>query len=290
MLFNLGWAPHRGEKLGGSFRSQKGLTMITFSLRTAMAIRGIIVIVVMMSSPTVASAQLDVLMSGGFSGAYERLLPEFEKTNGVKVTTRSGASQGSGPQTIAAQLARGVPADVVILSREGLTELIAANKIADGTDVNLAQVPLGIAVRAKAPKPGVSTVEAFKQAMMKAKKIALPESTSGIWLKNDLFPRLGIADKISIEMKPRGTDVTSMVAAGEADIGVLPVSEILVAAGVDHAGTLPSEIQLVQVFAAAAVAGSKESAASKRLIEFLASPRATEAIKSSGMEPRATSR
>src|SRR6266478_1003621 len=126
--------------------------MITFSLRAAMAIRRIVVIVIMMSSPTVARAQLDVLMSGGFSGAYERLLPEFEKTSGVKVTTRSGASQGSGPQTIAAQLARGVPADVVILSREGLTELIAANKIAAGTDVNLARVPLGVAVRAGTPK------------------------------------------------------------------------------------------------------------------------------------------
>ena len=269
----------------------KGPTMIPFSLPTAMAVRGTMVMVAMMlNSPTVALAELNVLMSGGFGGAYEKLLPEFERTSGVKVTTRSGASQGSGPQTIAAQLAQGVPADVVILSREGLNELIAAKKIGSGTDVNLAQVPLGIAVRAKAPKPDVSTVAAFKQTMTGARKIALPGSTSGIWLKNDLFPRLGIADKITIEMKPRGTDVTNMVATGEADVGVLPVSEILVAAGVDHAGTLPSEIQLIQVFAAAVVAESKESAASRRLIEFLASPRAAEAIRSSGMEPLAASR
>ena len=70
--------------------------------------------------PVAASAQLNVLISGGFSGAYEQLLPEFERASGIKVTTGSGASQGTGPQTIAAQLARGVPADVVILSREGL--------------------------------------------------------------------------------------------------------------------------------------------------------------------------
>ena len=87
--------------------------------------------------PIAASAQLNVLISGGFSGAYEQLLPEFERTSGIKVTTGSGASQGTGPQTIAAQLARGVPADVVILSREGLSELIAANRIAAGTDVDL---------------------------------------------------------------------------------------------------------------------------------------------------------
>ena len=149
--------------------------MIAFSLPTATAVRGTIVLVTtMLNSPTVAQAELNVLMSGGFGGAYEKLLPEFERTSGVKVTTRSGASQGSGPQTIAAQLAHGVPADVVILSREGLNELIAANKIASGTDVNLAQVPLGIAVRAKAPKPEVSTVAAFKQTMTGAKKDRTP--------------------------------------------------------------------------------------------------------------------
>ena len=78
--------------------------------------------------------------------------------------------------------------------------------------MDLAQVPLGIAVRAKAAKPDVSTIAAFKQTMTAAKKIALPGSTSGIWLKKRSFSRLGIADKISIEMKPRGTDVTNMVA------------------------------------------------------------------------------
>ena len=81
-----------------------------------------------------------------------------------------------------------------------------------------------------------------------------------------------------------------MVAAGEADIAVMPVSEILTAAGIDYAGAIPSEIQFVQIFSAAVLAGSKESAAAKRLIEFLASPRAVEAIKSSGMEPLVTSR
>src|SRR4030095_13923486 len=136
--------------------------------------------------PVAASAQLNVLISGGFSGAYEKLLPEFERTNDIKVTTGSGASQGSGPQTIAAQLARGVPANVVILSREGLSELIAAKRIAAETDVDLARVPLGVAVRAGSPKPDVSTVEAFKQLLVKAKTVAVPGSTSGIWLKTDL--------------------------------------------------------------------------------------------------------
>ncbi len=151
-------------------------------------------------------AQVNVLISGGFSGAYEELLPEFERTSGIKVATGSGASQGTGPQTIAAQLARGVPSDVVILSREGLVELIAAKRIVAGTDVDLARVPVGVAVRAGAPKLDVSTVEAFKQVLLKAKTVAVSGSTSGIWLTTDLFPRLGITEKINVEVTPRGTD------------------------------------------------------------------------------------
>ena len=239
--------------------------------------------------PVTASAQLNVLISGGFSGAYEQLLPEFERTSGIKVTTGSGASQGAGPQTIAAQLARGVPANVVILSREGLSELIAAKRIAPGTDVDLARVTLGVAMRAGTPKPDVSTVEAFKQVLLKAKTVAIPGSTSGIWLTADLFPRLGIAEKINVKMTPRGTDATGMVAAGSADLAVMPVSEIVHASGVDLAGSIAPEIQFVQTFSAAVVAGSGDIEGSKRLIEFLASARASEAIRKSGMEPLATS-
>jgi molybdate transport system substrate-binding protein len=237
-----------------------------------------------------ASAQLNVLISGGFSGAYERLLPEFERTSGIKVTTGSGASQGAGPQTIAAQLARGVAANVVILSREGLSELIAAKRIVAGTDVDLARVPLGVAVRADTPKPDVSTVAAFKQVLLEAKSVAIPASTSGIWLMNDLFPRLGIAEKISVKVAPRGSDATSMVAAGGTDLAVMPVSEIVHAAGVDFAGSIAPEIQFVQTFSAAVVAGSGDIEGSRGLIEFLASARASEAIRKSGMEPLATSR
>jgi molybdate transport system substrate-binding protein len=231
--------------------------------------------------------KLHVLTSGGFHGAYERLLPEFRRASGVEVTTGSGASQGAGPQTIAAQLARGVPADVVILSREGLGELIAAKRIVAGTDVDLAQVGLGVAVRAGTAKPDVSSVEAFKQLLLKSKTVAIPASTSGIWLTTDLFPRLGVADKLNVKATPRGSDAAGMVAATSADLAVMPVSEIAYAAGVDCAGSLAPEIQFMQVFSAAVVAGSKEIEHSRRLIEFLASARACEAIRNSGMEPLA---
>ena len=147
-----------------------------------------------------------------------------------------------------------------------------------------------MAVRAGASKPDVSTVEAFKQVLLKAKTIAIPGSTSGIWLKNDLFPRLGIAEKINVKVTPRGTGATGMVAAGDADLAVMPVSEIVHAPGVDLAGSIAPEIQFVQTFSAAVVAGSGDTEGSKRLIEFLASARAFETIKNSGMEPLATLR
>jgi molybdate transport system substrate-binding protein len=236
-------------------------------------------------APLAASAQLKVLISGGFSGPYDQLVPEFERTTAIMVTTGSGSSQGTGPQTIAAQLARGVPTDVVILSREGLTELIAANRIAAGTDVDLARTPIGVAVRAGAPKPDVSSVEAFKQVILKARVVAVPSSTSGIFLMQDVFPRLGIADRVNVKATPRGTGAAAMVAAGEADIALLPVSEIVHAPGVELAGVIAQEIQLNQIFAAAVVAGSKQLEAAKRLIAFLASERTSGTIRAGGMEP-----
>jgi molybdate transport system substrate-binding protein len=226
-----------------------------------------------------------VIISGGFSGAYELLRPEFERTSGIKVETGSGASQGSGSQTIASQLDRGVAVDVVILSREGLLELMAANRIAPGSDADLAQVPIGVAVRAGARKPDLSTVEAFKRLVTNARTVAVPASTSGIFLVKEVFPRLGIADKVNARMTPRGSGAAEMVANGEADIGLLPVSEILHAPGVEHAGVIHADIQLIQIFSAAMAAGSKEPDAARRLIDFLASERAARAIEKAGMEP-----
>lgn len=248
------------------------------------------ILAMLLAWPQGASAQMKVLISGGFSGAYEKLLPEFEQASGIKVTTGSGASQGDGPQTIGAQLARGEKADVVILSREGLDGLIAANRIAAGTDLDLATVGIGAAVRAGAAKPDVSTADAVKQALLKARVVAIPASTSGIWLVKELFPRLGIAGTINVKVTPRGAGATALVAAGEADLGVLPVSEILHDKGVELAGVLPAEIQFIQTFSAAVVAGASEAEAGKRLIEFLSSPRAFEAIKGAGLEPRATAK
>ncbi|HZQ73419.1 MAG TPA: substrate-binding domain-containing protein [Burkholderiales bacterium] len=230
---------------------------------------------------------MKVIISGGFEGAYRELLPEFERAAGVRVQTGSGASQGTGPQVIAAQLARGVPADVVILSREGLNELIAAGRIAPGTDRDLASTPIGAAVRKGAPKPDVRTVQALERALLEAGTVAVPGSTSGIFLVREVFPRLGLEGKIDVRVTPRGTGAAAMVAAGEARLALLPVSEILAAPAIELAGRIAPEIQLVQVFSAASVAGTKELELAQRLIAFLGSQRAAAAITRSGMDPLA---
>jgi molybdate transport system substrate-binding protein len=238
----------------------------------------------LLMTPSTGLAQVKVLMSGGFSGPYEQLVPEFVRTTGIAVTTGSGASQGAGPQTIAAQLARGVAADVVILSREGLAELVTAGRIAAGTDVDLARVPLGVAVRAGAPHPDVRTVAALRDALLDARIVAVPASTSGIFLMKEVFPHLGVSERIDVRATPRGAGATALVASGEARLAVMPVSEIVHAPGVELAGVIADEVQLLQVFAAAIVAGSGEQDAAKRLIAFLASEQSAPAIRASGMQ------
>jgi molybdate transport system substrate-binding protein len=232
--------------------------------------------------PAQGQVQLRVMISGGFSAAFQELQPEFEKASGIQVIVARGASQGVGPDTIGAQLHLGVPEDVVIMSREGLDELIAEGWIVAGTDVDLGQTPLGMSVRAGAPKPDISTVEAFKQTMLRAKSVTFPGSTTGIYVATKLFPQLGIAK----EMAPKTTSTgVAAVAKGDAEIAVQPVSELLHAPGADFVGTLPAEIQYISVFSAAMVKDPKQAKASRQLLDFLTSEKAKAAIKKSGMEP-----
>ncbi len=236
-------------------------------------------------SPGYAVEKLTVMISGGFSLAYRQVLPEFERATGIAVTTLSGASQGTGPKTIKSQLEQGADVDVVILSKEGLDELTAVGRIAAGSARELANVPLGAAVRQGSAKPDISSVGAFKRAVLGARLVALPASTSGIFLKNEVFPRLGIADKVSSKLFARGTEATGALAAGEADLALGPVSEQVHQPGIELVGALPDDVQLVQTFAAAIVKTAHNPDQAKKLIGFLASSQTTTAIQNAGMQP-----
>lgn len=227
---------------------------------------------------------LSVMISGGFSLAYRELLPGFERSTGIAVTTLSGASQGTGPKTIRAQLQHGVDVDVVILSKEGLTELMAMGLIVGGSEVELARVPLGAAVREGSPKPDISSVDAFKRVLLGARLVVMPGSTSGLFVKNEIFPKLALNDRVSSTAVARGTDSTAMLASGKADLAIGPVSELLNQPGIELVGPLPDDVQFVQVFTAAVVNTSHRAEDAKRLIDFLTSEHSTAAIKKSGMQ------
>jgi molybdate transport system substrate-binding protein len=229
--------------------------------------------------------KLVVIISGGFSLAYHRVLPEFERLTGIAVTTLSGASQGTGPKTIKHQLEAGAEVDVVIMSKEGLGDLMAIGRIVAGSDADLATAALGAAVRQGQPKPDLGSVEAFKRAVVSARLVAIPASTSGIFLKDEVFPNLGISDKVAYRVMARGTESTALLAAGEADLALGPVSELVDQAGIEPAGVLPDEVQLIQMFSAAIVSTSRREEQAKRLIAFLGSDQAAAAIRNSGMEP-----
>jgi len=241
----------------------------------------LLLIAAVFALPAASFAQLNAIISGGFAAAYQELLPEFQKTSGITVTTISGRSQGDGPNTFSAQLRLGVLADVVIMSKEGLGDLIAEGRIAVGTDVDLARTPLGVSVRAGAPRPDISTVEAFKKTLLRAHSVTSP-SGAYIYLTTTLFPQLGIVKEMAAKVTSTGV---AAVANGEAEITVQPISELLHAPGVDFVGTIPAEIQRAAVFTAAIMKGTKQPEAGKRLIVFLASENAETAIKKSGMEP-----
>jgi len=232
--------------------------------------------------PGTALAQITVITSGGFATPLKTALPEFEKAAGISVTVVLGKSQGAGPDTISAQLGRGVSADVVILSREGLNDLISENRIAKNSDIDLAKTPLGMAVKAGAPKPDIGTVEGFKNTLLRAKSITYPSSTTGIYMATKLFPQLGIAEAMAGKSTNAGV-VT--VAKGEAEIAIQPVSELLHVPGTDFVGTLPPPIQYISVFSAGRVAGSSKDDQAQQLISFLASEKAGDALRNSGMEP-----
>jgi len=234
------------------------------------------------AAPKEAFSQIRVMTSGGFASPLKAALPDFEKASGISVTVMLGKSQGGGHDTIAAQLSRGVAADLVILSREGLNDLISGGMIVAKSDIDLAKTPLGMAVKAGAPKPDIGTVAAFKDTLLHAKSLTYPSSTTGIYMATKLFPQLGIAKDLAGKSSNAGI---AAVAKGEAEIAIQPVSELLHVPGTDYVGTIPQQIQYISVFSGAVVKGASDESQARRLLDFLASPNVAKAIRDSGMEP-----
>jgi molybdate transport system substrate-binding protein len=235
-------------------------------------------------------AEVKVMISGGLTAAYNQLVPQFEHATENKVVTASGPSMGTTVNAIPVRLARGEPADVLIMVGSALGDLIKAGKVVADTRVDLALSPIGMVVRAGAPKPDISTVESFKRALLAAKSVAYSDSASGVYIGTEMYERLGIA----AEMKPKSRmipadPVAGVVARGEAELGFQQISELIPMPGVDLVGPLPPEVQKITLYSAGVVVGSKEPEAGRALIKFIASPAAAQVIAKTGLDPLAAS-
>ncbi len=233
-----------------------------------------------------AAADIHVMISGGLRAAYTALAPQFERETGHKLITVNGASMGDTPTAIPARLARDEPADVVILARSGLDALLRAGKVKPGSEMDLARSPIGIAVKEGATVPKIATTEELREALLDARSIAYSDSASGVYVSGELFKRLGVEEQVSAKARQiDGTPVAETVARGEAEIGFQQMSELIPVAGVTVVGPIPDEVQHITIFSAGIPTSSSESAAARDLINYLASPKAWDALRQSGVEP-----
>ena len=244
---------------------------------------------VLLLAGSAAAAEVRVMISGGLTAAYNALVPEFERTTGNKVLTVYGPSMGTTVNAIPVRLGRGEPADVLIMVGYALGDLAKDGKVIADSRVDLVKSLIGVAVKAGAPKPDISSVDALKRTLLAAKSIAYSDSASGVYVSTEMFAKLGITEEMKDKArKIPATPVGEIVAHGDAEIGFQQFSELMPVQGIDIVGPLPSELQKVTVFSAGIATVSKEPDAGKALIKFLASPKARAEIVKSGMEPIAS--
>jgi molybdate transport system substrate-binding protein len=258
--------------------------MKSLSARFRALILGLAATVLLASAA--GAAEVRVMISGGLTAAYKALVPEFERATGNTVITAYGPSMGTTVNAIPVRLARGEPADVLIMVGYALGDLVKQGKVVAGSNVDLVTSAIGIAVKSGAPKPDISSADAVKRALLAAKSVAYSDSASGVYVSTEMFAKLGIADamKDKARMIP-ATPVGEIVAKGEADIGLQQIAELRPVSGIDIVGPLPDGLQKITVFSAGIATVSKEPDAGRALIKFLASPAARDAIVKSGMEP-----
>jgi molybdate transport system substrate-binding protein len=239
-----------------------------------------------MQQGSFAMADLTVYSSIGVRSAAEELFRKFEKQNGTSLAV----SWGTAPMLVA-RIEGGERADVLILSRGGIDALIKQGKIVSGSDVTLAGSGVAIAVKAGAPKPDISTPDALKQTLLKAKSIAYSEPSaggaSGVYFAK-LLERMGIAEQMKSKTSypPAGGFSAELLLTGAAELAVQQKPELLHVSGVDIVGFLPGDLNLVTEFAAAIMTSSKNAATGQALIGSLRSPEAAALFRSKGLDPR----
>jgi len=227
------------------------------------------------------AAELKVIAGGGMTIPLKELVPQFERTSGHKIDIAFAAT----PELIK-MATSGNPLDAAVVPVNVMKDAGARAKFAPEPTTDIARVGFGVAIKAGARKPDVSTPDALKQTLLKAQSITfLPESAAGAYVIK-VFDRLGIADAMKAKTKPQKTtgDIPKAVANGDAELGVF-LTNVLVAPGVELAGPFPGDLQDDLVFTGAVATDSKDKSAAKAFLDYLQTPEAVAVIKAKGMRP-----
>ena len=244
----------------------------------AMAMAGLMFLLV----PEFASAaEIKIFSTRAIATVLDKVGPEFERTTGHRLNVTTDIAI-----RMVRRIQAGEPFDFLVAAPGQIDGLIKEGKIIPETRTNLTRSGIGVQVRAGAPKPDISTVEAFKHALLNAKSIAyLKEGQSGVYLAG-LLERLGISEAIQSKVTRPETDIVSeLVAKGQIELGMVVITQILTTPGVELVGPLPAEIQSYITFTGGVSTASRAPDAAKELLRFLTGPAALPVIRAQGMEP-----
>ena len=227
--------------------------------------------------------ELRVFTSDGMKPALEELTPQIERSIGRQLATQFDSSKA-----LRDKIQSGEPFDVAILTSDVMDDLIKQGKIAAGTRAEVARTGMGIGIRAGAPKPDISTPEALKRTLVKAKSITFNPIGASAEHINAMFARLGIAEnvkpKLILDSQAGGPQTN--VAEGKAELVITLIPEIKFFKGVELVGPLPADFQSYISFSAGVATNSHNADAAKELIKFITGPSAAPALKAKGVEPR----
>ncbi len=233
-----------------------------------------------------SAVEIKAMASAAFKAAYLQIFPQFERATGNTIVNSWGPAMGTTPQAVPNRIARGEPVDVVIVSDSALQDLIQKGKVVASSRRELAISTIGAAVRAGAPKPDISTVDSFKQALENAKSIAYSDSVSGVYISTVLYDKLGVSEKVKAKSTMILADpVGGVVADGKAELGFQQISELKPVKGIDIVGPIPSELQKVTIYVAGVATGAEQPEAGAALLKFLSSPAMADIVRNTGMTP-----
>ena len=255
----------------------------TFNLRTLMIAMATLVLGLHAATAGGAGgAELRIFAVGSVAPILRELAPEFERATGNKLVYFASTS-GATLKRI-----RGEPGDVGIICTPMQQELEQSGDIVKGSASVFAKSSAGIAVRKGTPLE-VKSLDQLRAAILGTGSIALVDPQRGSTLGTRMLTfadKLGVGDALRQKAKyySGGLAVGEAIAKGEADFGVGFIPELMAIANVEVIGPLPGEADYTSLATAVILATSKDAAASRRLIEFLLSPRAQAIIKAKGMQ------